>query len=123
MIAAPVTVVDRVSFTCSVFPEQAAAYCRRHPKLAGWTEDRTSCSLWIRVSPPDDGTDDLRIPTHADWADYSRRMAELCDALVALGCAERPSEILLGMGAEQTAADRLAELEDRMPVGCDLQRR
>lgn len=105
MTSAPVTVVDRISFTCSVSPEQAAAYCRRHPRLAGWTERPPAYSrFWLIFDNPKWTTSAdslIMIPTETSDDGYSRRMAELCDALVALGCAERPSEILLGMGEER----------------------
>lgn len=113
MTSAPVTVVDRISFTCSVSPEQAAAYCRRHPRLAGWRERQWAAEwprgiqLHIVLQDPEPARGQCKahacimIPMHATFSDYSRRMAELCDALVRLGCAERPSEILLGMGEER----------------------
>jgi hypothetical protein len=37
------------------------------------------------------------VPVAGGVGDNALRTAELCDALVALGCAEKPSEVLLAM--------------------------
>lgn len=100
-----VTVIDHIPFSASVSPEQAAAYCRRHPRLAGWTERPATYSQHWFIFDNSKGTNCadsiIMVPVDSLSDDYSRRMAELCSALVALGCAERPSEILKGMGEER----------------------
>lgn len=118
--SASVTVHDRVRFTASVSPEQAAAYVRA--KLPGWHE-RSYPEWWSFEPQRADGPDTVFVPARADLLDYARRMVELCSRLVALGCAQQPSQVLAAMAATRTAADELNELEDRMPVGCDFQRR
>lgn len=94
--SASVTVYDRVSFTANVSPEQAAAYVRA--KLPGWEEHpRVINYIMLFDSPKDDVR--VAVPTRADFADYARRMVELVDALVALGCAQQPSQALAAMAA------------------------
>lgn len=90
--SASVTVHDRVSFTASVSPEQAAAYVRA--KLPGWSEwsNRTE----ILFDGP--AMAQVAVP-RTPLADYARRMVELVDALVAIGCAQQPSQVLAAMAA------------------------
>lgn len=97
MSAAPVTVTDRLPFTISVSPEQAAAYCRKRPSLAGWTESRGS--VWWLFSHPD-GLEQIAIPVLTDARDYSRCMRWAIDELVRMGCADQPSTILRAMAEE-----------------------
>lgn len=103
--SASVTVHDRASFTASVSPEQAAAYVRA--KFPHWRQDTVTWRghdaeiTWITFSTPHPNEGDgISIPARVDFRDYARRMVELVDALVALGCcAQQPSQVLAAMAA------------------------
>lgn len=91
-----VTVVDHVSCSAEVSPEQAAAYVRS--KLPSWRESVVSgagVSSHCYTSP--DGHTSFMFPASASAGYYARRMGEVCDTLVALGVAPRPSEVLRAM--------------------------
>lgn len=93
---ASVTVIDKVPHTAEVSPAQAAAYCRAHPKLAGWEEAHGEA--WWTFSRPS-GVEQIAIPARADFRDYARCMRDTIEDLVALGCASQPSEVLRAMAA------------------------
>jgi hypothetical protein len=95
-----VTVIDRVPFTASVSPEQAAAYVRC--VLPTWREVRGEV-WWLFSEPGDAATGQIALPAATHWRDYSRSVRWACEELVALGIVSRPSEALRAMAAEEPA--------------------
>lgn len=93
-----VRVVDHVPFEAAVNPRQALAYCRR--VLVGWEEHPSGVvAVFVRREGAVIGLA-TEVPLRADFADYPKRMAELCDDLVRLGFASQPSDVLRAMAAE-----------------------
>lgn len=95
-----ITVYDRIPFTASVTPVQAAAWVRA--RLPEWRESTNgptgplhSGVLWTQFESTEH--ESVLVPMVSEFRDYPRRMVELCDALVALGLASKPSEVLRGM--------------------------
>lgn len=97
MTGAAVTVTDRIPYSAVVSPEQAVAYCRR--MLPKWTQ--IVLLAWTDFRDPGDESDLVSVPMYSTHLDYGRRMGELCDALVRLGLAAQPSEVLRAMSQEE----------------------
>lgn len=96
---AAVTVTDRIPYSAVVSPEQAVAYCRR-ALGSGWEYRRLPGAGVDKYSFTGRHGGFVAFPVSAEAEDWGRRMAELCDSLVSLGIASRPSDVLRAMSQE-----------------------
>lgn len=98
-----VTVVDHVQHSAAVSPEQAVAFVRA--LIPTWTERRalengSDRILWTLFDEPGGTLRQIMIPGQSTYRDYSRRMSEAIDAIVALRHGvDKPSDVLFAMAA------------------------